>query len=192
MVLSRVPNLKDYQTGGCQEKDALLQFYRHKIFLLPTASINQCTFKKYSIKRFSRNIDMGLHTFCVLRHPTVTFRVRAGDHIDRMDSAQSSVSAQRDSKPGGCFVLGVGSVGWSHRHLSFLAAWWDPWMNPAPLQLPSLPYTKLVKLHHNHGDACAPSIRLNVFTDKKEWGFLNIPGGQSSTWQLPIHVYWIS
>ena len=91
VVLSCVPNLKDYQTEGYQKKDALLQFYRDKIFLLPTALISQCTFKKYSIKRFSRNKDMGPHTFCVLRHPTVTFRVRTGDQTDRMASALSTV-----------------------------------------------------------------------------------------------------
>ena len=56
---------------------------------------------------------MGLHTFCVLRQPTVTFRVRAGDQIGRMDSALSTVivSALGDSKPWAALVFGVGSVG---------------------------------------------------------------------------------
>lgn len=43
LVLSPAPNVKD-QTGGCQNKDASLQFYGNKLFLLPTALISQCTF----------------------------------------------------------------------------------------------------------------------------------------------------
>ena len=44
LVLSPAPNVKDYQAGGRQNKDALLQIYGNKLFLLPTALISQCTF----------------------------------------------------------------------------------------------------------------------------------------------------